>query len=282
MANVNTSSTAEVATTSKLTLEGTIDSPDPDTTFAWAVASRTGLTLVHKETTLTSISAGDRLVVKAGVMTGGEAYSFRLTATNSHGATGFDILNVTANRPPWNGMMSVSPEQGTTLRDEFVLKTSNWTDDASSLPLMFSFVYYLKSGDSTYIRVAARPPNVTTFLPLGHSGGFNNTELPVSTFAQDLFGSIAAVTTSVRVLAPSLRTSTEHVLNQTSAIEDLADSGETAAALVMIQAASDLLNVVFGAGNDEQAAEAAEARSEYLDLTLKVRVAVELYLKFVG
>ena len=44
---------------------------------------------------------------------------------------------------PWVFATSVSPEIGTTLKDEFKIKTCNWTDDATSLPLVYGFVYFL-------------------------------------------------------------------------------------------------------------------------------------------
>ena len=61
----------------------------------------------------------------------------------------------------------MSPDRGTTLKDAFTFSTTNWTDDATSLPLAYGFVYYLESGGSTYIRDAERVQNVTTALPLG-------------------------------------------------------------------------------------------------------------------
>jgi hypothetical protein len=89
---------------------------------------------------------------------------------------------------------------------------------------------------------------VTTTLPLGYTG-HNNTELPVAAFAMDQFGAVATVNASVTVLAPSLEKAVAAVANQTSVIESLADSGDTGAALLLIQAASDLLNTVFEASS---------------------------------
>ena len=89
-------------------------------------------------------------------------------------------------------------------------------------------------------------------------------------FAVDQFGALSTVNSSVTVLTQPLESAVAAALNQTSAIEDLADAGETTSALLLIQAASELLNVVLGEGSEEQAEEATEARSEYLGLTLSV------------
>lgn len=94
-----------MAATSKVTLEATVDSPDPATTYWWAVNSDDGLALVHGVSTATSLKLGDLLVVKPNILAGGETYTFMLTATNSHGAAGYGTLNVTAGRPPWNGVI---------------------------------------------------------------------------------------------------------------------------------------------------------------------------------
>ena len=102
MSIVNVNSTSfEVGITSKITLAATVDSPDPATTYEWTVDSRTDLMLVRGESTATSSTLGEHLVIKPNILAGGETYAFKLTVTNSHGAEGFGVLNVTASRPPW-------------------------------------------------------------------------------------------------------------------------------------------------------------------------------------
>lgn len=71
----------------------------------------------------------------------GSQYTFSLRATYLGSSSSTNVV-VTMNSAPYGGSLTVSPDPPyTALLSELTLTASQWTDDASDLPLEYSFSY---------------------------------------------------------------------------------------------------------------------------------------------
>ena len=78
------------------------------------------------------------------------------------------------------------PSNGTALVTKFMFSTSNWTDDAESLPLTYLFAYALEAGGTNGLSPSSSTSqNYTSVLPMGYGDSF---ALPVVVSAQNNLG----------------------------------------------------------------------------------------------
>ena len=84
-------------------------------------------------------------VLELGALTQGSTYTFLLTAfatgtdDDANVVSGYAETTVVVNAPPSSGTFTASPSSGTALVTTFTLTASSWVDDASDLPLQYSF-----------------------------------------------------------------------------------------------------------------------------------------------
>ena len=269
----NSSSTL-VDPTSKLTLESSWISYDSQTTFSWELIclhAKSCPALVRGDTTSTE-TTNEYLVLKPFVLEGGSFYTFRVRVANRYGAFSHGSINITANRSPWGGFLSVEPRNGTTMFTDFKFTAANWTDDPASLPLAYTFKYRLEAGGTANLRRTSEKNNISTVLPLGYS----DYQLPVSMVVNDQIGSTTDRNATVRVVPPSLSNAVASVEDQTDNILDSIEGGDTDSAVLLIQASSEVLNYVFtdveddGNNTESPAERAAEVRSTLIEATLSV------------
>ena len=241
----------KVNPTSKLTIKSQWSSSDVLTSFGWAVHpldADEDLNLERGVTTSTAIT-NEFLVLKPSVLLEGASYTFRMTATNRYGKLHSGTINVTAGRPPSSGMLVSVPLNGTALRDAFHLSTGNWTNDDISFPLVYKFFYMTSEGESVNLREFSTSTNLSSTLPLGHSGGHYG--LPVGVYAQDYIEATASLNMTLTVVPPSLTTVLSVVSEATSDVSDLLDAGDSDTALVLIQASASVLNLVLESTSDD-------------------------------
>lgn len=235
MATQSLTNATEADPTSKIRLVPQRSWGDPHTTSLWScddTSASTGLALeygVNSDTRLTN----EYLVLMPNVLVGGATYTFTLTATDSYGHVDARSLNLTVGLAPRGGMLVVSPSNGTALLDRFILLASNWTDDAASFSLTYSFYYYNRPPSLTdtapigttvasSIRGAAISANTT--LPLGSGATY---ELTVALSVQDVIGASTTRNTTISVHPPSLSVALESVTDQYESIEAKVNSGNT-------------------------------------------------------
>jgi REJ domain len=194
---------------SKLVVGGHLFAPFP-VTSAWRVSSPLGApvpdeALTSKLTNFTFASTESYidfpLAFKAGTFTGGNSYSFRLTAypVGSPKLATFSEITLKANKLPTGGYLIAVPTTGSALVTKFLISSPGWTSDVESLPLRFSFSYTVSKTLSKYLTLASPSLKAytTTTLPPGLSA--LNHRITLKSRATDYLLSSATATTEVSV-----------------------------------------------------------------------------------
>ena len=78
---------------------------------------------------------------RKNVLVPGASYTFRFTAVDSDGVSGYAELALLINAPPTSGYVTASPLSGTALSTSFSFSAQQWTDDVEDLPLTYVFAY---------------------------------------------------------------------------------------------------------------------------------------------
>lgn len=79
---------------------------------------------------LTTSTTGQTLAVKAGVLSGGVTYKFRLESWDSRGgARGYSEYAKEVNKAPYDGSCEVQPTRGYLFQKAFEIKCHGWQDD---------------------------------------------------------------------------------------------------------------------------------------------------------
>ena len=257
----------EVNPESKVTLRSSWVSLDVQTRFQWSVQRSTcrgpPLNLERGVTTATPLD-NDILVLKAGVLMSGCAYTFSMEIVNRWGASHSAKITVVAGNPPTGGFMDVYPTAGITLRDTFYMETGNWTDDPESLPLSYSFVYLMPSGTQASLRGLSNKQNYSTVLQLGYGSSYI---LTLGAIASDVIGIPSTVNKNVTVGLPDPSEAislVSNILNQSLYGGDIAGTVNT------LQASSVLLTAVLSTDDNTSsiASSASNLRSTLIRETL--------------
>jgi hypothetical protein len=122
------------------------------------------------------------LVIPAGELTPGGTYQFECRAQYSgepYSTPGYAALTVVVNSPPSSGVLAASPAQGAVMDTAFELSCSGWVDDATDLPLLYSFFYKIM-GDATEFQIVSRTPSTRFAGVLLPAGGGNASEVIVA------------------------------------------------------------------------------------------------------
>jgi hypothetical protein len=167
----------------------------------------------HPEMTLSSVASNGvttapNLVLNTGmasVFAIGQQYVFALTVTDMDGQTNTAQTSpVLVNGPPTNGVLSVSPTNGTALVTTFTLQTSSWeTGSGSGLMFEFSRVIPASSSGGTATLVLLSPRSAatsftTSSLPSGLAS--SNYTLTLNVRAIDSLGAYSDTTMSIEVM----------------------------------------------------------------------------------
>ena len=201
-------------------------------TSTWSVSTAHGASFPFASLTAQtkSFAVGDvghvnfPLSVDGGTFSGGNVYTFRLTAYRARytSNSAFTEIILTANAAPTGGYISSSPHSGSALMTQFLLSSPGWTADAASFPLSYTFSYTL-SPASPYLTVAAMSLRTftTTTLPAGLSSQGSN--VTVQAKATDIYLSLSTATTSVRV---TLSATIDISAILTSSLKSASDNGD--------------------------------------------------------
>ena len=195
---------------SKLIVRGRLFAPFP-VTSEWSVSTPLGVSVPYKALTTklknftfasTETFIDFPVAFRSGTFTGGNSYSFRLTAYpvgNPKLAT-FSEITLKANKLPTGGYVVAVPTTGFALVTKFLISTPGWTSDVESLPLRFSFSYTVSRELSKNYLTLTSPSlksYTTTTLPPGLSALGNVVTL--QSRATDYLLSSATATTEVSV-----------------------------------------------------------------------------------
>ena len=115
-------------------LEGSVES-SYDVTYAWSLIDAD----VAIASILTSAETRASVIVRAADLTAGATYTFRLTATDATGASGYAEALLVVNDNPSSGTLAVSPQVGVTMSTAYMFVALSWVD--ADLPLTYKYSY---------------------------------------------------------------------------------------------------------------------------------------------
>lgn len=117
-----------------------------DITYEWTVVTTQSGSLVDLQTAFIGYIHRPAVVIRPSALVPGAWYTFRLSATNTQGGTGFMDHTVRTNAAPIGGFLRVSPASGAELLTEFTVAAQGWIDDVEDLPLRYRFGYEVEGG----------------------------------------------------------------------------------------------------------------------------------------
>jgi hypothetical protein len=142
---------------------------------------------------------------------------------------------VFVNVPPSGGAFSLSPGSGTAFETSFTLSCDGWVDLEE--PLQYAFRYYRdEEGPDSQIVLSSRSSSKSTSVILP------NGNLTLVAYVYDALGGYSSSEASVTVILPVITDPIDYVNNLTDLIIDNNNLGDTASVLLLIEAASTLLN----------------------------------------
>lgn len=200
-------------------------------------------------------NTGPSLVLLPGVLQGGQAYSFGLTAADSTGTSAASFA-VAVSVPPSGGSVSVSPSAGTAMNTTFTVAAEGWVGAAAPLLYQLAYVPPDTPGAPPVVLSPFSPAAVTRVqLP----GAVRPVVLLLS--VQDSRGAIAtnAASASVAVSWPVLATPTDaaaFATGATSAATSALETGDVSGAVNAARGAAALFNAA-AAGTADPATNAA-------------------------
>ena len=190
------------------------------------------------------------LAIRAGVLSSGRKYTFQLStaftsqqqATATAGAaTAVATVTVVVNQSPLGGAVSVSPDEGMALSTRFFLSTYQWTDDASDLPLTYTFTYYPVTPDTqTLLRISSETATVSAVL--GQGVEYYGYAITCVVTAMDVFGGESNATAIAVVRPYAASASVDTVLS--GLVDDAVTSRDASSVYQAIGSALTLINAV--------------------------------------
>ncbi|KAF0686557.1 Aste57867_21651 [Aphanomyces stellatus] len=144
--------------------------------------------------------------IAPNVLTPGKTYVFRLTATDSTGATGYGTVTISVNNPPAPGSFTVAPAMGVAIQDLFTLSCQDWSDQDQPLSYAFYKVDTTAAagaGALVPLTSAQSLPTTTSRLFLSNTSNANET-VTVMAVITDALGGRTNMTASVLVVQPAV------------------------------------------------------------------------------
>jgi hypothetical protein len=174
-------------------------------TTAWSAPDADVPALFAASGALVSVVAG-RLsaVVNLGLLTPGNTYTLRLTATDSGEAASYAEVSLTVNQAPSSGVVAVTPSGGFTLKTEFTLEALDWVEEDYPLQgYTFGTVGVNPDGtvDSSTLFPFGALQTDASYVAKTLPAGSNATNFSVGVFASvvDYYGAVGSATATVRV-----------------------------------------------------------------------------------
>jgi hypothetical protein len=144
----------------------------------------------------TPIMDSSALVIKAGSLTPGAEYAFRLTGTAPGRAAGQSMISFIVNAAPTSGYLVISPPGGTVLDTKFAFEAAQWVDEDTPLQYRFGYVDPAASTDKFVGAQQMNPLTSDVLLPQGVGA---NSTLVAFVVVLDSLGAFAKASESVAV-----------------------------------------------------------------------------------
>ncbi|KAH8095741.1 hypothetical protein JL720_3065 [Aureococcus anophagefferens] len=193
---------------------------------------------------VTGATAPSPMLLDLGLVTPGDTYFFRLSATDGSGASSSAVVQVDVNAPPTSGSFAVSPRRGgfaVSTTYEFAL--SDWSDDADDYPLTYAFAYEDLGRDVLLVADRYATSWLATTLP---KTGAANVTCSGTVYDRLLASATGSQATEVLVAAYA---AAELAALADDAVGAALDAGDSESALREISSISS----VIAAGGDDDA-----------------------------
>ena len=178
------------------------------------------------------------ITILPGSLPGGRTYQFRLTAYpfGSQNIVSYTEVSIKVVRPPQNGYVTSLPSKGYALDTNFKLTAVGWVDDPESLPLSYTFSYFLSQlNTATVVGILSPISFINSNLPAGR--------INVTGVVYNTFHASAQASVSVDVIVNQTSTvSVSAYLD--SALKSAASSGNSNLALQAIGNAAFTVNTI--------------------------------------
>eukprot|EP00615_Pteridomonas_danica_P011705 CAMPEP_0114339650 /NCGR_PEP_ID=MMETSP0101-20121206/7864_1 /TAXON_ID=38822 ORGANISM="Pteridomonas danica, Strain PT" /NCGR_SAMPLE_ID=MMETSP0101 /ASSEMBLY_ACC=CAM_ASM_000211 /LENGTH=1211 /DNA_ID=CAMNT_0001472675 /DNA_START=790 /DNA_END=4425 /DNA_ORIENTATION=+ len=191
-----------------LSVESSISSTYSFTSIWSADSSDVTSLFVDSGSYVSTLSDQLNIVIALSILTEGNTYTLRLTATDSEDESSYSTVSFTINEPPSSGSVEVTPINGFALDTSFTFTATNWVDD--DLPLTYIFGTTGVNDDGSLDTTALSPfgdeRSDASYDGVTLSVGSNITNYTVGCFSEviDSYGAVGSATTSVRVRTKAL------------------------------------------------------------------------------
>ena len=173
---------------------------------------------------------------------GGATYTFVLSATYSENRNQIDkyeMISILMNEPPYGGVVTSSPYNGTALDTVFLFETQDWNDDPDDIPLQYVIATYAEPSSKSIVQTMGETTYVETTVGQGlEDNGFL---VYVEVEAYDIYGAMANTESEIECtpMDESLLAAAAD-----SALESAFASSDPVAVSSVINAVSASLNTV--------------------------------------
>ena len=145
------------------------------------------------------------------------------------------------NAPPTSGFLTVEPTTGVVLQTAFSFACSGWVDDATDLPLLYSFFFEIYGADGTEYQLVAKTPTTSYSGALLPQGGGNASWIVGIGYIYDQLSASARASATI-VCAPAVISVSDLANLTASLIAESFESGDVEAVFQATVASSSILN----------------------------------------
>jgi len=228
-----------------LSLVSTVTSSFTYTTVWSADSSDVSDLFVSGGSYVSTVSNKLTAVLGLMILTEGDTYTLRLTATDSYGASSYSTVSLTMNEPPSSGSIDVSPNNGYALDTSFTFTATNWVDNDLPLTYIFGTTGVNDDGslDTTSLSPFGDERSDASYLGVTLSTGLNITNYTIGCFSEvvDSYGAVGSATTSVRVRSRPLTVGELKNISETKASAAI-ESSDADASKQILSATTDGLS----------------------------------------
>jgi hypothetical protein len=233
---------------------------DPTVTYAWTVLNRPEIDLAAN--VANGVTNTPNLIVNnqgANLFAVGQTYAFQLSITTRDGASNTaTTAAISVNAAPSNGVVAVSPINGTGLQTSFTLTTSNWEDDQSASTLTYEFSRVVTNTvnglTTTSLVILAPRGSLSSFTGTLPSGAAPDYLVTINVRSYDSFNAFTDATISLQVFPLTIATGASASSTFTSLLsastQSATDNGATTSFASTLGSLASALNTgAFGSAS---------------------------------
>ena len=258
----------------EIVLEGAVTG-DYDSTY-WTIADASGDLLVNGKLnsalTRTTVMNTPIIVFKANRLHDGAFYKFRMYAVKGNNTVvGWSEAGLQVNKPPFGGILAVTPETVSPVKDLLVLNALSWSDDPEDYPLTYNF--WLRSSNP-YDRREPLAVGVRTYklktVPIPNQGYLAARDASIEVEVIDRHGAKGRAAKAIKINALDLASNgySHYKSYMVTNYNDVVADSSLDRKFMAINANVQLMNerVVIGGGDEAEKATLVADRLSFMNL----------------